>query len=130
MPAELPAPLAQGLFARAGNYPVILRPSTNPGDVLDDSVSAPRGLAIKIFGVEGERLPGSEDTTTQDFAFVDAPAFSAHDAAAFDETPKALVATTDRASGPKKAMSGVLRGVSAGLDRLGRESATVTTLGG
>ena len=65
--ADLPGPLAQGLFARAGNYPVVMRLSTNPGDVLDDSVSAPRGLAIKIHGVERERLPGSEDASTQDF---------------------------------------------------------------
>ena len=130
VPADLPGPLAQGLFARAGNYPVVMRLSTNPGDVLDDSVSAPRGLAIKIHGVEGERLPGSEADSTQDFLFVDAPAFSAPDAAAFDKTLKALAATTDRASGLKKAISGVLRGVSAGLDWLGTESATVTTLGG
>jgi hypothetical protein len=29
-----------------------MRFSTIPGDILDDSVSAPRGLAIKIIGVE------------------------------------------------------------------------------
>lgn len=48
VPASLPEYLAQGLFAKPGKYPVVMRFSTIPGDVLDDSVSTPRGLAIKI----------------------------------------------------------------------------------
>jgi len=52
----LPDELAQGLFAKPGRYPVVMRFSTIPGDILDDSVSTPRGLAIKVIGVEGERL--------------------------------------------------------------------------
>ena len=35
---------AQGLFAQPATYPVVLRFSTNPGDLLDDSISVPRGL--------------------------------------------------------------------------------------
>jgi hypothetical protein len=73
----LPAPLAQGLFARPAAYPVVMRFSTIPGDIIDDSISTPRGLALKVVGVEGERLPGSEGDRTQDFVLVDAPAFSA-----------------------------------------------------
>lgn len=42
---ELPAELAQGAFATPGTRNVVLRFSTNPGDILDDAVSAPRGLA-------------------------------------------------------------------------------------
>jgi catalase len=53
---DLPGDLAQGLFAKPGRYPVVMRFSTIPGDILDDSVSTPRGLAIKVIGVEGERL--------------------------------------------------------------------------
>src|SRR5258708_6928935 len=41
-----------------------MRFSTIPGDILDDSVSTPRGLAIKVIGVEGERLEGSEARST------------------------------------------------------------------
>ena len=55
----LPPELAQGVFAKVASYPVVLRFSTTPGDILDDSVSAPRGLGIKLIGVEGERLPGA-----------------------------------------------------------------------
>ena len=36
----------QGAFATPGTHDVVLRLSTNPGDILDDSVSTPRGLAI------------------------------------------------------------------------------------
>ena len=52
--AGLPAELAQGLFAKPRSYPVVIRISTIPGDILDDSVSTPRGMAIKVIGVEGE----------------------------------------------------------------------------
>src|SRR3954465_6540536 len=51
---------AQGVFAKAGTYPVLMRLSTSPGDVLDDKVSTPRGVALKIIGVEGARVDGSE----------------------------------------------------------------------
>src|ERR1700754_3659922 len=43
--ADLPEELAQGLFAKSGRYPVVMRFSTIPGDILDDSVPAPRELA-------------------------------------------------------------------------------------
>ena len=79
----LPDRLAQGVFASPRSYPVVLRISTNPGDILDDTVSAPRGLAIKLIGVEGERLPGSEGNATQDFVMANSPAFVAPDARAF-----------------------------------------------
>ena len=54
--AGLPGPLAQGLFAKPSTHPVVMRFSTIPGDLLDDSISTPRGLAIKIIGVDGRRL--------------------------------------------------------------------------
>lgn len=80
---SLPPQLAQGLFAQPGHYDVAMRFSTLPGDILDDSVSTPRGLAIKVIGVEGPRLPGSEGDVTQDFIMVNGPAFSAPTAANF-----------------------------------------------
>lgn len=54
---NLPPTLAQGLFATPGRYPVVMRFSTSPGDILDDDVSTPRGLAIKIVGVRGIACP-------------------------------------------------------------------------
>ena len=73
--AGLPAELAQGLFAKPRRYPVVLRISTVPGDILADSVSTPRGMSVKVIGVEGERLEGSENDVTQDFLLVNGPAF-------------------------------------------------------
>lgn len=122
--------LAQGLFARPGRYPVVMRYSTIPGDILDDSVSTPRGLAIKVFGVEGERLPGSEGDTTQDFLMVNGPAFGAPNGKAFLANLKRLAGTTDKIEGVKKALSAALQPIEAALEKSGHPSATLATLGG
>ncbi|WP_336485819.1 catalase family protein [Methylobacterium nigriterrae] len=125
----LPGPLAQGAFATPGTHDVVLRLSTNPGDILDDSVSTPRGLALKILGVAGERLAGAEGAT-QDFVMADAPAFVAPDARAFLKSLKLLAATTDTPQIFKKAFSATLRGVETVLEALGTKSPTVIALGG
>ncbi len=127
---DLPPDLAQGLFAKAGTYPVVMRFSAIPGDLLDDNVSAPRGLSIKVKGVEGARLPGSEGATTQDFVMVNGPVFSAPNAKKFLGTLKLLAATTDKAPGLKKALSTALQGVERIVEALGGESATLKALGG
>ncbi|MGI4733146.1 MAG: catalase family protein [Janthinobacterium lividum] len=126
----LPADLAQGLFARPGSYEAILRISTNAGDILDDSISLPRGLALKILGVEGARLSGSEADTTQDFILVNGPVFAAKDAKAFLGNLSLLSKTTDVGEGAKKALAAVLRGTAAALGAVGIESATINQLGG
>nr|WP_284507261.1 catalase family protein [Caballeronia sp. ATUFL_M2_KS44] len=122
--------LAQGLFARPRTYAVQMRLSTNPGDVLADSVSTPRGLAIKISGVEGARLPGSEGQTSQDFVMINAPAFTAPTPKAFLKNLKLLAKTTDRAPTGKKVLSAVLRGAEKVVEAVGGESATLKSLGG
>ncbi|MGI4955332.1 MAG: catalase family protein [Janthinobacterium lividum] len=126
----LPPELAQGAFATPGTYSVVMRFSTNPGDVLNDAVSAPRGLAVKIIGLEGERLPGSEGAVTQDLVMANGPVFSAPDAAAFLKSLKLLAATTDRGEGSKMLLSTALRGVSAALAAAGTKSPLVTNMGG
>lgn len=126
----LPVELAQGLFARPGNYPAVMRFSTTPGDVLDDDVSTPRGMAIKIIGVEGERLPGSEGDATQDFVMVNGPAFGASSAKKFLGNLKLLAKTTDKAEGLKKVLSAALRGAETLVEALGGESSTLKSLGG
>lgn len=127
---NLPAELAQGIFATPGTHEAVIRISTNAGDILDDSVSLPRGLALKILDVEGPRLPGSEGDTTQDFIMVNGPAFSAPDAKAFSKNLKLLAKTTDRFEGVKKAMSATFRVVESALEAVGGQSATLQTLGG
>ena len=126
----LPPELAQGLFASPSRYDAILRISTNAGDILDDDIALPRGLALKVMGVEGERLPGSEGDTTQDFIMVNGPVFSAPDADAFLKNLKLLAKTTDRAEGAKKILSSVLQGTNTVLSAVGIESPTIQQLGG
>jgi hypothetical protein len=128
--ANLPPELAQGIFATPGAHEAVIRISTNAGDILDDSVSLPRGLALKILDVAGDRLPGSEGATTQDFIMVNGPAFSAPDAKAFLKNLKLLAKTTDRFEGVKKAMSHTFRVVESALEAVGGQSATLQTLGG
>ena len=132
---DLPAVLAQGLFAKPGEYATAMRFSTSPGDLLPDSVSTPRGLAIKVFGVEGARLPaldGAETSadTTQDFVLVTGKAFLAPDSKHFLRSLKLLAATTDKAEGLKVVLSAVLRGTEKAVEALGGESATLKAMGG
>lgn len=127
---NLPADLAQGLFARPGRHEVVMRISTNPGDILDDAVSAPRGLALKILDVSGERLPDAADETTQNIVMASAPAFAAADAKAFLGSLKQLAATTDKAEWAKKLLSAALRGVESVIEAVGGTSPTIATLGG
>jgi hypothetical protein len=127
---NLATDLAQGLFAKNSIYPVVMRLSTIAGDMLEDGVSIPRAIAFKVIGVDGDRLAGSETDRTQDFLMADGPVFSAPTAKKFLASLKLLAKTTDKAPGLKKALSSVLRGVEAGLESVGSESATLKTLGG
>lgn len=126
----LPPDLARGLFGKPGEYNAVMRFSTLPGDILDDAVSTPRGLAVKIIGVDGPRLPGSESDTTQDFVLVNGPAFSAPAAEAFLGSLKTVVRTTDRVEGLKKVVSAVARATESLLEAFGHKSPLVLTLGG
>src|SRR4051812_29347798 len=129
--ADLPLELAQGLFAQPGRYPVVMRFSTLPGDILDDSVSTPRGLSVKIIGVKGERLGGSQSDVTQDLVLVNGPAFGAPTPKKFLPVITLLSKTTNRAQGLKKVLSVVMRQAQRAIVAVtGRPNVTVATLGG
>jgi hypothetical protein len=127
---HLPDELAQGIFQTPGTWPVVMRLSTIPGDILDDDISTPRGLAVKVIGVDGDRLEGSEDDVTQDFVLVTGPAFGAPNAKKFLSQLKLLAATTDRAPGLKSALAAVFRGTERAIEAVGGQSSTLRTLGG
>jgi hypothetical protein len=129
----LPPELAQGLFAVPRTFAAMVRISTSPGDLLDDSISAPRGFALKVIGVEGEHLPrqaGTQAPITQDFLLVNGPAFLAPTAKKFLGNLKLLASTTDKIPHLKKAFSAVLRGAEKTVEALGGESGTLKGLGG
>lgn len=127
--SDLPPELAQGLFVTPGTYDAVLRISTAPGDILDDAVSAPRGVGLKLFGIEGERLPGPEDGT-QDFLMVNGPVFGAKTPTVFAKNLKLLAATTDKAEGLKKAWSATLRTLEGAIEAFGGSSVLISSLGG
>jgi hypothetical protein len=127
---SLPSILAQGLFAKPAVYPVVMRFSTIPGDVLDDNVSVPRAVAIKVIGVSGARVDGSEADCTQDFVLANGPVFAKGHPQAFLSTLKLLAGTTDRVPGLKKVLSSVMRGAERLVESRGGQSPTLMTLGG
>lgn len=127
---NLPPELKQGMFANEQVYEAVIRLSTSPGDFLDDSVSTPRGFALKVIGVEGERLQGDPDENTQDFLMVSGPAFVNKDAKGFLSGLRLLAKTTNRFPGLKRVISTVLRGLETVIESLGGESATIKGMGG
>ncbi|RZL00537.1 MAG: catalase [Rubrivivax sp.] len=126
----LPPALAQGLFSTPMAFPILMRLSTIPGDLLDDSVSTPRGMAIKVVGVEGARLAGSEGEVTQDFVLVNGPSFATANAKSFLASLKLLASTTDKAPGLKKMFSAMARGAEKVIEKVGGESTTLKSMGG
>jgi len=128
--------LAQGLFAVPAGYDAVMRISTIPGDMLDDKVSVPRGMAVKVIGVPGIQLSsldaddGAPPAATQDFVLVNGPAFLAPGAKKFLGSLKLLAGTTDKAPRLKQALSTVLQGAEKALEAVGGESGTLKSLGG
>jgi hypothetical protein len=108
----------------------VIRLSTTPGDILDDNVSTPRGMSVKVVGVAGARVDGGEGDVTQDFVLVNGPAFSAPNAKKFAGNLKLLASTTDKAPNLKRLFSAVLRGTEKVVEAVGGESVTLKTLGG
>lgn len=72
---DLPSHLQQGLFKTPGKtYDVAARYANEPVFLQADQEPGPRGLGLRIFGVEGQRLPyADQDASTQDFFFNNAP---------------------------------------------------------
>ena len=115
VPADLPPELAQGLFAKGGTYDVAVRFAQGPGENLGDRVSTHRGMAIKVFGVEGEKLPG-HDAPTQDFVFASGTTFPAGTAAGFLSQAKKIGLTTPMLEGVKSAASSIARNINKVLN--------------
>lgn len=130
---DLPPHLRQGLFAEARAYPVVARLSHVPGDLDDDrKVSGPRGLALKVLGVEGlgPMLPGHAGQTTQDFLLDTGKVFNASDPKAFlaQITPVEHIAPrTPQAV--KGAVSAVSLAANRGLHAVGTDSSVLDFFG-
>ena len=131
VPGDLPAELAQGLFAQAGRYDTLVRFSQGPSEVLSDEASGQRGMSIKVLGVHGPHVAGSQETTTQDWVLsVNKPAFTDADAKTFLRTfrytggkstfvPEGVIVAGSRAA----------RATEAALETVGLENAHLSFFG-
>ncbi len=121
---DLPPEFAQGLFQPGAKYPVVVRLASAPGEFTDDSkISTVRGMAIKVFNVEGPKLPPFEDTTTQDFVLDTGKQFITSGPKAFLQAFKPNAEIAPRLSDDVKGVvSTVARGTNAVLNMFGANS--------
>lgn len=125
----LSEPLRQGLFSTPGRYDAIMRFSTNPGDILSDHISTPRGLAVKILGVEAERHPSHEGHTTQDFVFNNSRVFHAAHAKAFLSGIQLLDKHANDSEAAKQVVSSTSQLAEEALELVGGSSAVLKGFG-
>lgn len=77
---NLPPELAIGVFRKAATYKAYVRFSNSVGTVGPDKEPQGRGMAIKLMGIEGEKLLESErHEKTQDFVMITNPVFPIKD---------------------------------------------------
>lgn len=126
----LPPEFAQGLFAVPGQYRARVRFSSPPAEQLPDTVSTPRAIAIKVIGVDGVRVPESEEQHSQDFLMVNSPAFTSPGPRGFLRASKLLAATTERMPRTKAVVSATLRAGERALEAVGADSGTLKSMGG
>ena len=126
----LPPELRQGLFAESRSYPVAVRMAQVPGELLDDrSVSTPRGMAIKVFDVPGQKLPQHAGETTQDFVLDTGKAFISATARTFLGAISGTEAATPLPEAAKAAVSTASRATNAALNAVGLNSAKLDFYG-
>jgi catalase len=88
---DIPDALKVGLFRKPRSYTAVLRFSNGAGSI--DAMPDMHGMAIKLLGVEGEKLlEGEKDAQTQDFVLLDHPLFFASDVSSLLGFGKAGVA--------------------------------------
>ena len=125
---DLPEPLAQGVFQPGARYPVIARLANVPGELDSDAVATQRGLALKLLGVEGDKLPGHEGAT-QDFVLDSGNRFAAGTAAQFLMNHRMLEHAPQIPDALKAAVSTVSRVTNKALHAAGTDSAMLDFFG-
>lgn len=94
---NLPAELAQGLFAEERTYAAVVRFSNSASQPQPDFVPDGRGMAIKLLEVAGERLVSEANgARTQDFVMVNHPVFFAANVKEFLRFERVLAAEKDQ----------------------------------
>ncbi|EBW2353329.1 catalase [Salmonella enterica subsp. enterica serovar Enteritidis] len=116
---DLDAELRQGVFAKPKRYEVVARLSSAPGDIHSDEIPAPRGFALKLIGVEGERLSPDIGGRNQDFLMVNFPVLAFGDVARYKEMLGLLEANAQAPDFFQKLVAGAARGAKDVVEALG-----------
>lgn len=111
--------LAQGLFARPGQYDAIIRLSSAPGDLHSDQAPAPHGMAIKVLGVAGARLLPDDAGASQDFLLVNAPTIPFGEVRAYRDMQHTLAQIEAVPDQLPEAAAALARGAKAVLGAVG-----------
>jgi hypothetical protein len=125
---DLREELRQGLFARPVSYGAVIRFSSEPGDVLSDHISTPRGLAIKVIDVEGEMLPNHAGHATQDFIFNNGSTFAAN-STEFLKAIRLRAKHVSDSEALKQAVSSAAQAAEETIELVGQESAFLKGIG-
>jgi len=122
--------LRQGIFAEPGSYDVVARLSSAPGDIHTDKIPAPRGLAIKVMGVPGERLSPELGGANQDFLMVNFPTLAFGTIEKYKVLLGVLEANAHAPDVFQRIVAGVARGAKDAVEALGgTPGATLEGLG-
>ena len=90
--ANLPPELAIGIFREPRSYPAWARLSNGSGEAAADYKGDVRGIAVKLMGVEGEKLlPRDPHGTTHDLILISISRFITRDIGEFDGLVTAIV---------------------------------------
>ncbi|MBX7100963.1 MAG: hypothetical protein K1X89_24825 [Myxococcaceae bacterium] len=118
--------LAQGLFARPGTYETYVRFSAGSPRRQADKVPDIRGLAVKVYGVDGPKvIPGLEAARTQDFLCIPSSTF------AFPTPEEFIDVALAGAGGPLKILGAIIKheGFFKGLKRAGQLKSALDSTG-
>jgi hypothetical protein len=129
--ANLPPEYAQGLAGVPRSFEAVVRFAQGPGEMLSDRISTHRGMAVKILGVEGERLAQSTEEASQDFVLeAGKPSFINSTASIFLANLKAGVSNApSMPDAVKAAVSSVSRAINTPLEAAGVGSKTLAFFG-
>ena len=111
--------LRQGLFAKPGRYDVVARLSSAPSDIHSDRIPAPRGFAIKVIGVEGERLSPEIGGANQDFLMVNFPVLAFGTIAKYKAMLSLLEANAHAPDAFQRLVAAAARGAKDTLEAFG-----------
>jgi hypothetical protein len=125
----LPEPLAQGLFAVPRTFDLLARLSTEPGELLADTIHTPRGIALKVIGAPGPMLAQHAGEITQDILLSSGRRFAVADLKGFLRVQHFLEEIAGLPEGVKQAGTALGFAANQALHLIGSESTLLNFFG-